>query len=226
MTPKFQDPALGSPVPLARQVSSEIERAILRLVVDGFERWRIGGFERFGDHEDDYTVRLAACMKEIRRERNMALVPRFQHVEPTDNMWEGREDPAHARRIDMVISWDLFSDDAYFSIECKRLAPSNLARLYVVCGIRRFVRGYYGARVQVGAMVGYIIRGTPDASLKRINTHVERSPDMGPVHTLMATGAIEPLRTVFESNHPRALPLQPIRLSHLFFDMNGIGPPH
>ena len=64
--------------------------------------------------------------------------------------------PAHAPRIDMVIAWDLLTEDAYLSIECKRLAPDDLARLYVVKGIDKFVRGYYGAKAQAGAMVGYL----------------------------------------------------------------------
>ena len=109
MTPELQDSAFGSPAPLARELSPEIEKAVLQLVVDGFERWSVGGFKRVGDHEDHYTVRLVACMKEIRRERNMALVPRYQHVEPSDEMLEGHEDPTHAPRIDMVISWDLLT---------------------------------------------------------------------------------------------------------------------
>ena len=160
MTPEFQDSALGSPGPLAQEISPEVEKAVLQLVVDGFERWKLEGFERVGDHEDHYTVRLVACMSEIRRERNMALVPRYQYVEPSDEMLDGREDPTHAPRIDMVIAWDFLADDAYFSIECKRLAPDDLARLYVVEGIDRFVRGYYGAKAGAGAMVGYVIRGT------------------------------------------------------------------
>ena len=225
MTPELQDFALGSPAPLGRELSPEIEKAVLQLVVDGFVRWQMGGFKRFGDYEDHYTIRLVACMKEIRRERNMALVPRFQNVEPSEEMLEGHEDPAHAPRIDMVVSWDLLTDDAFLSIECKRLAPNDLARLYVVCGIDRFVRGYYGSKAQAGAMVGYVIRGTPGAALNRVNAHVERTPAMGPNHTLLPTGAIGPLSSVFESNHPRPLPFQTIRLTHLFFDMNGIGPP-
>ena len=139
-------------------------------------------------------------------------------------MLEGQADPARAPLIDITISWDLFAKDAYLSIECKRLGPDDLARLYVVFGIDRFVRGYYGAKVQVGAMVGYVTRGTPEAALRRINAHVERNPNMGPAHKLTTIGGIGPLRTVFESNHPRGLPLQSIRLTHLFFDMNGIGP--
>ena len=224
MTPNLQDSAFGSPATLAREISPEIEKAVLQLVVDGFEQWSVGGFSRVGDHEDHYTVRLVACMKEIQRKRNMALVPRYQHVEPSDEMLEGHEDPAHAPRIDMVVSWDLLTEDAYLSIECKRLAPDDLARLYVVCGIDRFVRGYYGAKAQSGAMVGYVVSGAPTAVLARVNGQVARAPSMGSGHALMPANPIGWLNTVFASNHPRSSPFQTIRLTHLFFDMNGIGP--
>ena len=225
MTPELPDFAFGSPVPLGRELSPEIEKAVLQHVVDGFERWQIGGFKRFGDYEDHYTIRLVACMKEIRRERNMALVPRFQNVEPSEEMLEGHEDPAHAPRIDMVVSWDLLADDAYLTIECKRLAPDGLARLYVVEGIDRFVRGYYGAKARTGAMVGYVISGTPNAVLEHVNAQVEKAPAMGSEQTLRPANPIGWLGTVFASNHPRLSPFQTIRLTHLFFDMNGIGPP-
>lgn len=225
MTSESQDFAIGSPVPLAREIAPEIERAVLQLVVDGFERWQVGGFRRAGDYEDHYTVRLVACMKEIRRERNMALVPIYQHVEPSEEMLEGREDPVHAPHIDMVVSWDAFSEDAYLSIECKRLAPNDLARLYVVCGVDRFVRGYYGAKSQIGAMVGYIVNGTPNAVLGRVNGHISRNPIMGPGQVLAPANPIKWLDSVYSSSHMRPFPLDTIRLSHLFFDMNGIGPP-
>ena len=226
MTPEFEDFAFGSAAPLASELSPEIEKAVLQLVVDGFERWEMGGFARYGDYEDHYTVRLVACMKQIRRERNMALVPRFQGVEPSDEMLEGREDPAHAPRIDMVVSWDVFADDAFLSIECKRLAPDDLARLYVVEGIARFARGYYGATDKSGAMVGYIISGSPGAVLSRVNTYVERAHTMGASHTLKVADPIGWLNSVFASEHRRSSPFQPIRLTHLFFDMTGVRPPH
>ena len=125
----------------------------------------------------------------------------------------------------MVVSWDAFAEDAYLSIECKRLAPNDLARLYVVCGVDRFVRGYYGAKSQTGAMVGYIINGTSNAVLGRVNAHVSRNPGMGSGQELTPANPIGRLDTVFSSSHARPLPLDTIRLSHLLFDMNGIGPP-
>lgn len=224
MIPEFQDITFGSAAPLAHELSPSIERAVLQLVVDGFERWEAGGFVRYGDHEDHFTIRLVACMKEIRRERNMGLMPRFQGVEPSAEMLGGLEDPAHAPRIDMVVSWDVFTDDALYSIECKRLAPNDLARLYVVEGIARFVQGYYGAKDEYSAMVGYVISGTPDAVLSRVNSHVERAHTMGSSHTLTAADPIGWLNSVFASEHQRISPFQRIRLTHLFFDMNGIGP--
>ena len=139
-------------------------------------------------------------------------------------MLEGREDPAHAPRIDMTVSWGFHTDDAYFSIECKRVAPGNLARLYVVCGITRFVRGYYGATAQTGGMVGYIVQGTTDEVLRRVNAYIESASDMGPGHAVAPAGPIGWLKDVFESEHTRSSPLRTIRLTHLFFDMTELPP--
>ena len=222
MTAESWDSAVGSPTPLAHEISTDIERAMLQLVVDGFERWRMGGFTRFGDYEDHYTVRLVACMNEIRRERNLAFVPLFRHVEPSNEMSQGLSDPTHAPCIDMVIAWEALSEDSYLRIECKRLAPDDSARRYVVCGMARFVRGYYGAEARFGAMVGYVISGALHAVVTRVNAYVSRSPDMGSHHLLGPAAAIVPLKTVFESNHMRAAEFQPIRITHLFFDMSGI----
>ncbi len=218
----WQYSAFGSPAPLAREVFSEIEKTILQLVVDGFQRWQAGGFSQFGDHEDHYTVRLVACMKDVRRERNLTFMPRYQDVEPSERMLKGLDDPAHAPRIDMTVSWGLLTDDAYFSIECKRLAPDDLARLYVVEGMERFVRGYYGAKAQGGGMIGYVIRGTPRTVLERVNTHVQTAKALGSEQRLIPANPVGWLDDVFESNHPRQLPLGPIHLTHLFFDLTGL----
>ena len=222
MKPELLDSALGSPASLAREISPQIEQTVLQLVVDGFERWKTYGLDRNRDRENDFTVRLVACMDEIRRERNMAMAPRYQHVELTDEMLEGYADPDRAPQIDIVVLWDRFTDDAYLSIECKRLAPDDLARLYVVEGINRFVRGYYGAKVRIGAMVGYVIRGTTCEAFTRVNYQVERTHGTGSEHILTPADPIRWLDTVFSSNHPRSSPFQAIRLTHLFFDMTGI----
>ena len=223
MTSEPQNITLGSPALLAHEIAPDIEKAILRFVVDGFERWKAEGLGSYDNLENHYTVRLVACMKKIKAEHDMPYMVRYQPVEPSDDMWEGQEDPAHARSPDIEILWDLFNDDAYLSIECKRLAPGNLARLYVVKGINRFVQGFYGAKSQSGAMIGYVVQGTPAESLERVNHHVSRNWDLGLEQMLVTTDPIGWLSTVFASLHSRPSTPLPIRLTHFFFDMGEDG---
>lgn len=220
---------LGSAEELARQIAPEVEGTILRLVVEAFERWGAGGFVRFGDLEDHFTVRLVHYMKQIRRERNMALIPRFQHDAPSEAMWEGRDDPAGAARIDMTVAWSQVDDEAYFSIECKRLAPTsvdrhNLPRLYVTHGMIRFTRGYYGPRAPAGAMVGYVRGGPPTALAHQINAAVEACPSLGSAHILAPREPVLWLNDVYTSQHYREAPLVAIRLTHLLFDVGTLPP--
>ena len=86
MTSESQDFALGSPAPFALEISPDIEQAILRFVVDGFERWKAEGFGSYGDYEDHYTIRLVAYMKKIRIEQDIPYIPQYQHVEPSDRI--------------------------------------------------------------------------------------------------------------------------------------------
>jgi hypothetical protein len=224
MTLEPEQSSFGSPEALAREIFPEIEGTILQLVVDGFERWRVGGFQRYGDYEDHFTVRLVKCMNDVRRERNLALVARFQDVEPSDAMLEGEEDPARAPRIDVTVSWDFLVDDAYFSIECKRLALGDLARRYVVEGIVRFTRAFYGTKARTGAMVGYVISDSPGPIVADVNVRVAQLPELGPAHTLSPSASIGSLTTVFTSSHSRKAPFPAIRLTHLLFDATALPP--
>ena len=222
MTRKAPGSTAGLPTALAEQLADDLEKAALQLAVDGFERWRQGQFVRFGDYEDHFTIRLVECMDEIRRERNMALMPVFQYVDPSDAMRQGEIDPAHAPRIDIVVASGIFNQDVYFSIECKRLRADGLTRNYVSRGINRFVSGYYGARQGAGGMIGYVLSDSPVALVRSINAHIDRAQQMGPPHRLIPGDAIGWLHMVFVSNHERLSPLKPIRLTHLLFDMRSL----
>ena len=212
----------GSPSALAKHLAGDLERAALQLAVDGFDRWREGQFVRFGDEEDHFTIRLVECMDEIRRERNMALQPRFQYVDTSDPMRRGEQDPARAPRIDIVVASGVFDEDVYFSIECKRLRADHLTRYYVTRGLTRFVSGYYGARQNAGGMIGYVVSSSPEVLVERVNVQIDKSQQMGATHKLVLGDPIGWLHTVFVSNHERSYPLEPIRLTHLFFDLTSL----
>ena len=216
---------LGSPGPFASETLTDVEKGILKLVVDGFERWATCGFNRNSDREDDYTIRLVDCMNEIRRERGIMFYPVFQHTVPSDAMWKGIENPSRAGRIDIgVLSWKKLAGEDLYSIECKHLAPKRLPRLYVTEGIDRFVQGKYGAKARVGAMIGYVAKGAIGDLVRCVNSQVEGVPSMGSDHVLVSANSIEWLSTVFTSKHRRSSSFPTIRLTHLFFDMSEVEP--
>ena len=76
---------------------------------------------------------------------------------------------------------------------------------------------------QSGAMIGYVVQGTPAESLERVNHHVSRNRDLGLEHMLVTTDPIGWLSTVFASRHLRPSTTLPIRLTHFFFDMDEDG---
>ena len=217
----FSEPqslGLGIPPEEASGISTDIEQAMLELVVDGFKQWEREEFSRYNKKENNFTIRLAECMKKARGNLSFVVLP--QHYDPTDEMRKGDEDSDKGSYIDIVIfPYIERSDDVFLSIECKRLAENYLTRCYVVEGVDRFVAGKYGRTSAVGAMVGYIIEGTPNELVKRINIQIEKHQRMGQGHRMSLANPIHWLQSVYESNHVRSEPYPRIRLTHLLFDL-------
>ena len=201
--PSESQTSFGSTEFLVHEVSPRVEEYTFQLIVDGFRRWRRGGFIRAGNCERHFNIRMVECMKNIRRKRDMPVRIICEYVTPTDSMLEGSEDPAHARRIDIaVFSLASSSDEAFLTIECKRLdLSSRLPGRYVSEGILRFVQGHYGVKTRIGAMIGYVIEGTPDEVVRIINSRIENTLDSG--HMLIPMDPIGWLETVHSSKHNR-----------------------
>lgn len=215
----FSEPqslGLGIPPEEASGISTDIEQAMLELVVDGFKEWEQSGFKRFGNREDDYTARLAKCMQDVNDNSSFRVQPEYPDF--TEEMREGDEDSRKAPHIDIVI-FPYTERDVFLSIECKRLAENDLTRLYVVEGIDRFVTGKYGRKSTVGAMVGYVIEGTPEEIVNRINIHIERHLRMGQGHRMGLASPIHWLQSVYKSNHVRSGQYPRICLTHLLLDL-------
>ena len=66
--------------------------------------------------------------------------------------------------------------DHHGIIECKRVAghDSDLCRLFVTKGIDRFVTGKYSSSHATGFMVGYVVQGSIDLALSRINRQLRK----------------------------------------------------
>ena len=206
---------------LAQELRPDLEKSAYELVVEGFKEWESGGFKRKGNRERHFNIRMESCMKDVRRKRNLPFVIIYENTTPTDEMSEGDDDSAKSSRVDIALfSWEYDPDEIYLTIECKLLRPKRLPRLYVVEGIDRFVQGRYGGKTRIGAMIGYVLEGTPERVIDLINSQIERRWDSG--HRLTLTDSIGWLETVYSSQHHRESAFSPITLTHFLFNMNDI----
>ncbi len=213
------DDIVGSPAPLSQKLRPALEQAILQLVVAGFERWRDRQFNRYGDTEVEFTAVLVGCMRDIRRERNLPFVPHAEYVHYSSEVLAGRATPSRAPRIDISVWWDILADDAFFTIECKRLAPGHLAREYIDEGLLRFVSGKYATTFDAAGMIGFAIADAPETLLAHVNKRVRQRPELSDADLLVTSPPIASLATVYGSRHQRPSTYKAIRITHLFLDV-------
>ena len=202
------------------KIESDVEKQLLSLVVDGFEQWKNSGYESYNPHEDNSTIQIVRYMRKVRRLLGLQVRPEIQYEVPSDRMWQGEEHSSHAGTIDIAVVYDLCCDEAYLSIECKRLETSRHYNDYVNEGILRFIRGNYASKVQTGAMLGYVRQKQPSEVINSINSQIENVID--PSHILSPTTPIKWLDSVYTSEHTRTPPLPHFRLTHLLFPMPNI----
>lgn len=209
----------GSAESLAHEVSPLMERRIHQLIVAGFRRWATEGFVRFNNKEESLSVMMLAHMNAVRREWELGVRVCREQLEDTDAILAGTGNPAKARRIDLkVFVGGSFDSETFLGIECKRVDLSaDLCREYVRQGMMRFVDGRYATKTRVAAMIGYVIDGSPEDSMTKVNGYVESILDS--CHSLFPTDSVDELETVYRSCHMRCSPFPRLRLTHFFFDM-------
>ena len=104
--------------------------------------------------------------------------------------------------------------DPHAIIECKRVAETetDLCRLYVKKGVDRFRSGKYANRHTTGFMAGYLIGGTVNGAVDKINSYLAPSE-----HLATCTILDEPWTR--SSTHPRQPGLAPIELHHAMLNV-------
>lgn len=103
--------------------------------------------------------------------------------------------------------------DPHVIIECKRLSgmDARLCRLYILEGIDRFKIGKYGRDHRVGLMVGYLIEGTEEEAVTRINLYLsnhDRNDEM------LRKSEVVQASWAWVSEHDRPNVLEQIQLHH------------
>lgn len=211
--------AAGAIDALAQRLGPDLEASILTFVVHGFERWKSFDYRRYGDHENDFTAALVGCLHEIRREQNLPYLTLREHVYDSPEILSGEADPMTAVRIDITVWWCTLSDDAFYSIECKRLAPGRLCSEYVANGIMRYATSRYARDKRAAGMAAYIIDDDAASLVSKVNEHVVSTVQLGTDSRLVDRGPLAGLATVYASQHKRGAELPDISLTHLWFDV-------
>jgi hypothetical protein len=204
---------------LAQRLTPELETGILNFVVLGFARWRDCGFHRFGDYENHFTAALLGCLREVSRQHNLPFRAQREFVIDTPEILAGDANPNAASRLDIAVWWDRLSDDAFYSIECKRLSSGNLCTEYVAEGIMRYATSRYASNKQAAGMAAYIVDGEASQLLGRVNEHIIANARLGASGQLADQGSVGELTTVYRSRHGRSGSLPDIELTHLWFDV-------
>ena len=100
-------------------------------------------------------------------------------------------------------------------IECKRVTErcARLVRLYVSKGIDRFRSGQYACNHRAGIMVGYVLEGSVEGLVAKINKRLRRIRRNS--ESLQQSSVVR-ARSAWVSFHPRPEPLIAIELHHTF----------
>lgn len=212
---------------LADYIHGRIEKNALKMIVDGYERWRKEEFHSYDHTENSYTVRLVDNIGKAMREQGMTEFEAcYQNEELTRDISEGNAPPNTSPQSDMVlrIRSEHVKRTVVISVECKRLEyGAEWPKKYVLKGMSRFIIGKYGARSKTGVMVGYVVATTFEEVSNRINAQIKLHFGDEQDQMLIPFDPIQEYTAKYESNHLRDSSFGgPIRLMHLFFYMDGI----
>jgi hypothetical protein len=172
--------------------------------------------------ERDYTWALIRHLERTNVERWEYLSPRYDEKALTDMEFAAGKSPHTAPMIDLVVRWHYREPEPSFAIEAKVLVASGVGAYkpwdtvhdYVAEGMNRFVDGKYAGGLPSGAMVAYLLSGTPEELAIKINERIASLPLACDIP--LRVHKADPLnRPKYESKHPRATRSQ-IRLLHTF----------
>ncbi|MFC1750510.1 hypothetical protein ACFL2V_17080 [Pseudomonadota bacterium] len=171
--------------------------------------------------EDDITRLLVDLLQKDRATINVGLLT---------CQWKLREETSDEEFstkgiLDMALI--LGQDhERYIAYECKRLnvvskdgKRSSLAGDYVDKGLMRYVKEQYAEALPFGCMIGYVMDGDTEFSIKQLKAAIEKRKD---TLNLAATTfkAIPGFFTQFETDHIRVKTNSPISVKHRLFSLH------
>ena len=193
--------------------------ALLRILHAGWQRALASPEVNPGVDEVPITEHLREGMRAELNESDADWCKRVTILRGT----ESRSSPDVTRPDGLTDIPVLFTDirerlgehDPHAIIECKRVAGNDaaLCRQYVVEGMNRFATGKYASNHADGFMAGYLLSGTTEEVVTRINRYLTRKRRQD---ELLDRCRVLDTPWTRSSRHPRPEPAAPIDLHHAF----------
>ncbi|HET6429590.1 MAG TPA: hypothetical protein VFJ30_14330 [Phycisphaerae bacterium] len=133
------------------------------------------------------------------------------------------QSPKPEGRIDIKVIYS-FDEDEYFGIECKRVSGNKsdrLARKYVENGMLRFVTGKYSPGHEWAAMMGFVVDGQTDLSIRLIVDEIAaHKMELGLDGEWMAEMGFSGPSHLYKTGHKQTHLGTRITILHLFLNLN------
>jgi hypothetical protein len=210
----------GIPSVKWERFSSDDVCKIIKLTLDSNKSFKVPPKKTSAKLEDHITNRFCA---HLRNNKNRSI--HFFCIEPQSDILD--DSGELVGRIDLkFISGN--EEKVYFSFECKALRvtpPSGKIRAsyseYVKEGMYRYFNGQYAQDLDKGGMLGYVIDGNIDNTIKGVKSAIEirrKNLNMSPDKTLCKSSILSS-RQVKETIHNYG-PTGQFTIYHIFLPMN------
>ena len=202
-----------------------IEPLVLALIINAYKRVRDNKVYPLKEHEVWFSTTLVPYMEELCSEyENITGQPwsvTREHVHDDEQMRKGEKNPNAATRIDVVITtWKLGRQKTKFPFECKRISENDtdLVRLYIEEGlIDRYLNKAkdYAVGQSWGGMIGYILQGSLDTIIDKLNKQVKRQRENISEY-LILDKPIENFEAIYKSRHQHLDEADVLTITHIF----------
>lgn len=178
----------GDPKQIAQTVRAPLSFQILcdSLTVRAYKKLLKKKVHRPDWKEDTFTLNFKPIIEELCVDANLPIQVLYQEPQLTPSLFNGTDNPNKAKRMDLVFSQFARPQNIKYGIEAKIVTSVNvgsrnakrLCNEYIVSGMDRFINGNYN---MPGSMVGYLVGGNTEDTVKLINEclcQTNRSPEI------------------------------------------------
>lgn len=226
MTIPYEEPAsIGRPFV---DLGPEVAVAVLLTIQSGWRLVKDQALVSTSFSEVSITERLREAMRQVLNKgelpwgRTMIVAPGTESTSRAGLLRpDGLTDiPVYVISVFLATG----SHDPHAIVECKRIAENDagLVRQYVVEGIDRFASAKYAADHRIGFMVGYVVAGTGQGAVDRINALLDKQSRSAEL--LRGGPPVAGVDGVWLSEHPRARASSPISIQHTMAIIDGGSP--